>query len=362
MVVRILSILCLLVVAGAAQAADFRVTFINPGEENGFWGEVSKTMEAAAEDLNVDLEVLYANRKPYAMEELLQQRVERGDLPDYFVLVNENQAAARLMQLLDGKPSKVLFLLSKLTLKQRRILERRNIDLRGIVASIVPDNEIAGYEMAQSLIDTARLLNPDRKEIRLLALTGDTTTALGLERELGMMRAIADNPDVKLVHAIPVQWNEDLAYARTGSVLSRTNVDVIWSASDAISFGAQRAAVDAGLVPGKDVLFSGLGWSRRAMEAVREKKMTMTYGGHALSGAWAIVMLRDHFFKSFENALFIDVLFKMSPITTENVETYLTGLGDGDWTKIDFGQFSKAVTGRNHYDFSAKALLKAVGS
>ncbi|MFC6657820.1 hypothetical protein ACFQEX_21290 [Roseibium salinum] len=137
--------------AGAVHAADFRVTFINPGGESGFWGEVSKTMAAAAADLDVELEILYADRQLYRMEALLQQRLDQGDLPDYFILVNENQAAARLLQLLDGKPSKIFFLLNKLTAKQMMMLERRNITMDNIVASIIPDNEIAGYDMAQSL-------------------------------------------------------------------------------------------------------------------------------------------------------------------------------------------------------------------
>lgn len=202
------------------------------------------------------------------------------------------------MQLMEGRESKVLFLLNKLTPKQRVDLERRNIDLHGIIASVVPDNETAGYEMAQSLFAEARRLNPEAGEIRLLSLTGDSTTPAGLQRELGMLRAVADNSDVKLVHAIPVDWSEELAFARTKSVLNRTRIDVVWGANDDIAFGAQRAATDAGLNIGKDILFAGLNWSNRGMNAVRSNELTMTHGGHFFAGAWAIVMLRDHFFRS----------------------------------------------------------------
>lgn len=362
MVSRFLCTWFVLICASVAQAADFRVTFLNPGGDNGFWGEVSKTMSAAASDLNVDLEILNANRRPYAMEELLQQRLEQGDLPDYFILVNENQAAARLLQLLDGKSSKVLFLLNKLTPKQKAILEERNFDLRNVVASIVPDNETAGYEMAQSLFARARALDPERKEIKLLALTGDATTPAGLQRELGLERAVADNDDVTLVHEIPVDWNEEIAFARTKGVLARTHLDAIWGASDAIAFGARRAVEEAGLEPGNDVLFAGLNWSKRGMQAVQDQKMTMTHGGHFFAGAWAIVMLRDHYYKSSKGEVFVDVLFKMSPINAVNVETYLSSFGDRDWDKIDFSRFCKTETARSHYDFSAEAILEAAGS
>ncbi|MEM9630292.1 MAG: ABC transporter substrate-binding protein [Pseudomonadota bacterium] len=361
-IARVLSVWFVFMFSGLVQAADFNVTFINPGGQSGFWGEVSRSMRAAAEDLNVDLEILNANRQPYAMEELLQERLSQGDLPDYFILVNENQAAARLMQLLAGKPSKVFFLLNKLTPKQKFILEGRNIDLHNVVASIVPDNETAGYEMAQSLFERARALNPDSEEIRLLSLTGDTSTPAGLERELGMMRAVADNHDVRLVHAIPVNWSEEVAYHRTGGVLARTQVDVVWAANDEIAFGAQKAAIEAGRTPGEDILFSGLNWSTRGMQAVSDSKMTMTHGGHVFAGAWAIVMLRDHYFRSFDGEMFVDVLFKMSPITPENVDLYLSRLGDGNWEKIDFSKFCKTTSGNSHYDFSSRAILEAAGS
>ncbi|MCK7612889.1 ABC transporter substrate-binding protein [Roseibium sediminicola] len=354
--------MCFWIASFAVQAADFRVTFINPGDDTGFWGEVAKTMSAAARDLNADLEILNANRRPYAMEELLSHRLERGDLPDYFILVNENQAAARLMQLMEGHPSKVLFLLNKLTPNQKTNLERRNIDLRSIVASIVPDNETAGYDMATSLIEKARRSGSFKGKIRLLALTGDTNTPAGLQRELGMLRAVADHSDVKLVHAIPVDWSEELAYQRTRDVLARTRVDIVWGASDDLALGAQKAAREAGLVAGKNIFFAGLNWSKRGMDAVATDGMTMSHGGHFFAGAWSMVMLRDHFFKSVKGEVFVDVLFKMSPITMDNVEVYLTHLGDGDWDKIDFTRFCKSRTGRSHYDFSAEAILEAAGS
>jgi ABC-type sugar transport system substrate-binding protein len=359
MFVRLLCMVWFWIAASVVQASDFRVTFINPGGETGFWGDVSKTMSAAAADLNVDLEILYANRRPYGMQELLRHRLDQGDLPDYFILVNENQSAARLMQLMEGKPSKVLFLLNKLTPQQRVELERRNIDLSGIIASIIPDNETAGYDMAQFLFAEARRRYPQAKEIRLLALTGDTTTPAGLQRELGMMRAVADNSDVKLVHAIPVNWNEELAFVRTRNVLNRTRIDVVWGANDEIALGAQRAAAEAGLHIGKDILFAGLNWSNRGMNSVKSGNLTMTHGGHFFAGAWSIVMLRDHFFRRIQSEVSVDVMFKMSPITSQNVDVYLSRLGDGNWDKIDFAGFCKSMSNRSHYDFSATAILEA---
>eukprot|EP00903_Cladosiphon_okamuranus_P002222 g2220.t1 len=319
-------------------------------------------MTAAASDLNVDLEVLHAGRQPYEMEALLDRRLKEGDLPDYFILVNENQSAARLMQLMDGYPSKVLFLLNNLTSQQMAELQRRNINVQNVVASIVPDNETAGFDMAESLIEATQSVRPDAGEVRLLALTGDSTTPAALQRELGMMRAVAAHPHVKLLHSIPVNWNETEAYRHTKAILSRTSVDVVWGANDDLAIGARKAAEEVGLIAGKDIFFAGLNWSKRGMEAVKTSDMTMSHGGHFFAGAWSIVMLRDHYFRDAKGEIFVDVLFKMSPITLENVEVYMQRLGDGDWDKIDFSLFCKSRTGRSNYDFSAEAILEAAGS
>lgn len=342
-----------------AQAGDFRVTFINPGGTSGFWGDVSATMAAAADDLNVDLEILNADRRTYGMETLLSQRLKQGNPPDYFILVNEYEVGARLLQQLEGTPSKVLFLLNKLSPKQRVILDRRKVDLRRIIAAIDPDNETAGYEMAMSLFKQERLLHPEGADIHLLALTGDTQTPAGLFRSTGMQRAVADSPDVTLMHSIPVNWSEQVAYARTRAILKKRKVDAVWAASDAVALGASRAAAEMGLAVGKDIFFAGLNWSKRGMDAVKRGEMTMSHGGHFFAGAWAIVLLRDHFFRPYDSEIYVNVRFKMQPITPDNVALYLDRLGDGDWSKLDYRSFSKTLTGRSNYDFSAEAILNA---
>lgn len=362
MFIRVLCVCVLWLSAAAAQAADFRITFISPGFDHGFWGDVSRTMEAAARDLNADLEIFHSEAKPYRMEEILQERLLAGNLPDYFILVNSEQSGARMMQLLDGKPSKVLFLIDKLSATQKGMLERRNIDLKNVVASIVPDNEIAGYEIAVSLFKAARARNPEGATIRLLALTGDSNTPASAERDLGMLRAVADNPDVELVHALPANWSAQLGYQRTQEVLRRSKIDAVWAANDLMSLGAQRAAADAGFEPGRSIVFSGMDWSQAGMEAVRDGRMTMTYGGHFFAGAWAVVMLKDHHSRGFDGEMFVDVLFKMSPVTPENVGLYLERFGDRNWDRIDFSKFCKVDGWRSHYDFSSKSILEAVDS
>ncbi|WP_306147878.1 MULTISPECIES: ABC transporter substrate-binding protein [unclassified Roseibium] len=338
------------------HAAGFRVTFINPGGDSGFWGHVSKTMQAAAADFDVDLEILNADRRPYYMEKLLQERLSKGDLPDYFILVNELQEGARLMQLLDGQPVETVFLLNTLTQSQYGVLNERGKS--SIIGSITPNNEWAGYEMAQSLVSFGKTGGAANGGLRMLALTGDDSTPAALDRQRGMEQAAADS-GVDLIGAVPVNWNEETAYERAKTFLNRTKVDAIWGANDAIALGAKRAAIELGMKPGENIAFAGLNWSKAGMEAVKNGQLTMTHGGHFFAGAWVIVMLYDYHNRPAPKSALDNVSFQMSAITRDNVNLFLDRLGDQNWAKIDFLGFSQAMTGLSQYDFSATAILNA---
>lgn len=359
---RLLLVSGLIAVAmsGYVQAGETRVTFINPGGTQSFWGDVSQTMTAAAADLNIDLEILNADRRPYYMEELLKVRLEQGDLPEYVILVNELQEGARLIKMLEGHPIKVIFLLNGLTRTQLETLDETA--KKPIIGSIIPNNEQAGYEMAVSLVSHSRALMPDKERLRLLALTGDDSTPAALDRQSGMERAIAEYGDVDLIAAVPVNWSGETAYDRTRAFLGRTQIDMIWGANDDIALGASRAAVERGLEPGKNIALAGLNWSKPAMDAVRRGYLTMTHGGHFFAGAWVMVMLYDHHHNAADTTATNDVVFEMSAITPANVDLFLERLGDKDWDKIAFSRFSRVNTGLPLYDFSAEAILEAASN
>jgi ABC-type sugar transport system substrate-binding protein len=229
-------------------------------------------------------------------------------------------------------------------------------DSARLIGSIVPDNEIAGYEMALSLIEAARGAGLDDNGIQMLALLGDAATPAALARQAGLERALSDNGGVTLVRALPVMWDQATAQERTAKTLQRHRLDAVWSANDQIALGAQVAALDAGERIGETIFFAGLNWSREGLEAVRDGRMTMTHGGHFFAGAWSMVMLRD-----IEDGRLVEdrhVSFPMSAIGPDAVEDFLAVFGTRDWRSIDFARFRLQDAGGS-YDFSAGAILSA---
>ncbi len=342
------------------SASDLEIAFINPGGSSGFWGNVAGTMSAAGTDLDVKVQVLNSDRDRFKMVEHAKDIAARAEKPDFVVLVNELQQGPAILKELYGTGIKTFFLLNKLTEEQESSLGKARTGQTSLLGSITPDNEIAGYEMAKSLIAKTRAAGADKDGITMLALTGDNATPASLEREAGLKRALNEYSDTKLVRSIPVQWDTNRAYERTKTFLERDRIDAIWAANDPISFGAQKAAMEAGLMPGVDVMFAGLNWSKDALDAVKEGRMALTHGGHFFAGAWTVVLLRDYADGLDFADKTPDFTFPMSAVDSGNVDDFIKKLGGEDWEAIDFKVFSKSKSGVESYDFSSNAILSAV--
>jgi len=188
-------------------AADLKVTFINPGVSNpshttgGFWYNVSSFMEAAAEDLNIDLEILYAERNHIKLTRLVHKVVKRKDKPDYLIIVNEMKQGGIQLKAAVDNGIKIFMMLNTLE-------EPENLDQYGIprekhkdwIGSLIPDNRFAGYRIAKTVIDTASqqgALTKDGK-LYIVGLAGDYVTPAALERNEGLKNAVAEYSHVVL--------------------------------------------------------------------------------------------------------------------------------------------------------------------
>jgi len=357
---RPLFIVLLLMFVSTVNAASHKVVFISPGHaEQGFWHTVSSTMSAAAEQLGFELEIHYADRQWAKMVRNAESVIERTDKPDFLILVNEYQQGARLLALADKAGIPTLMLLNSLTQEQRDIYGAPREQLKNWLGSLIPNNEIAGYEMAQSLVhNTKQESTPP--SIALLTLAGDNNTPASQARLQGLDRALNDFPELKEQRRISVNWSGDEAYKRTRLWLqSGLELGAVWAANDAIGLGAIKAIREAGLKPGIDVKVSGLNWSQDAIKHVENGEMTLTHGGHFLAGGWAMVMLYDYVQGHDFNAISAEVHFPMMAINQTNAPDYLKHFGSQQWSRIHFKDFSLTHAAKlTRYQFTLTKLLQ----
>ena len=251
-------------------------------------------------------------------------------------------------------------LLNSLTPEQRDIYGAPREQLKNWLGSLTPDNEIAGYEMAQSLVLNTKQEN-NSSSIALLTLAGDNNTPASLARLKGLDRALNDFPVLKEQRRTSVNWSGDEAYKRTRLWLqSGQKLGAVWAANDAIGLGAIKAIREAGLKPGIDVKVSGLNWSQDAIKHVINGEMTLTHGGHFLAGAWAMVMLYDYVQGHDFNAISAEVNFPMTAINQANAPDYLEHFGNQQWSRIPFKNFSLTHSKKlTRYPFTLTKLLQS---
>ena len=359
-----------------------RVVFINPGITGEvFWSLVSDTMQAAADQLDIDLTVHYAERNRVMMRELGLAAVAAVPKPDALILVNEEQAGLDLLEASNAQGIPTLMLLNDIVGKDRQIAGEPGGRLSHWLGALVPDNFSAGNRMAEALIRFAQEKGRLREDgsIPIIALYGDTVTPASIDRNGGLKSVAATNPLLRLEHELTADWDREKARLLTMRALDRAvrlnrRPPVgIWAANDPIALGAVEALRAHGLVPGRDVGVVGLNWSPDALKSIRDTCMLMSDGGHFFGGAWAMVVLRDHFDRAGAAptrpaaSAGPTIRFAMSPVDASNIDSFSRSIGPiiiaRDFKRVDFTGFTIGPNGNSaDYDFSLPALIRAVGA
>ncbi|RTL61327.1 MAG: sugar ABC transporter substrate-binding protein [Hyphomicrobiales bacterium] len=354
--------------APAAAPARLSVVFVNPGKTGEiFWELVNHSMRAAASQLNIDVETLWAQRNYRQMQELGLDVVNRATKPDYLVLVNEENAALPIMQAAESAGVKTMLLANALTGRAFEEFGGPQEKLKTWIASLVPDLDEAGARMARALVSVARArdLRSSDGKIHLLALGGDDSTPTSVARTNGLMRVVGENSDVVIDRLLFANWNETEAERLTANFLQwaqRRDINIagVWAANDPMAFGAMNAAKRVGYVPGKDLIVVGLNWSPSAVRRVLAGEMLLTDGGHFMGGALSMMLLRDHADGCDLSAGKGALIFKTSPVTQMRANTALFFVGERQFEQLDFNKLRQASKGTcGARDFSVGALLDA---
>ena len=323
-----------------------RIAFINPGYgDRGFWKDVRDTMQVAADQFGYELIVFDSNRDSKMMIESAQKVFALDPSPDYIIAVNEHQQGIRIVLEAEERGIPVIMLLNDLTEQQKIAYGHPGKGFDHWIFSLTPDNERAGYDIAKSLIDNARLQSENLKlePLCLLSIAGDRNTPASIQRLQGLDQALSRFSLLREQRRLVANWSYDEAYRQTENWLRRGGcVDAIWAANDDIALGSIAALEEAGRKPGKDVFVGGLNWSPEGLRKVAEGKMTMTHGGHFFAGAWVMVLIHDYI----QGVEFLsnhpEISFRMEAITRENISQFVDVLARRNWNSLDFNDYSIA--------------------
>lgn len=343
------------------------IVFVNPSDRNDdFWMAFQVFMEAAARDLNINLDVLYSNRDAMVMINNMQQIANRPQLPDAVVFQSLKGNGIEAIKIMDnaGIPS---FLVNAGVDYAEAGLPRRRYDKW--LGELIPDDEVAGYTLALLLVETARLskLKDANGNVHILAFSGTISDVASEERVKGLERAIAELDNVILQQVVSANWREDIAAEKFYWLHQRyPETHVVWTAGDAMAVGVVKSAADMGILSSPDseryvdLLVGGVDWIMPAREMLQSGDLMLSMGGHFMDGAWSLVLLRDYFDGIDFASDTTQLRSQHSVLNSTNIDAYQEYMGDSrQWDAIDFRAFSKSYSpGLEDYNFSLDAVLR----
>lgn len=345
-------------------AANFNVVFINPGRsDEPFWRSVTRFMQPAARQLNIDLEVLYAERDYLKMIDLAKMVAERAKKPDYLMIVNEKLAAGELLKVAEKAGIKSLLVFSKFEDAQAAEFGRPREKFRHWIGTLTPNAADAGRLTAEELIRQAMKLHivADDGKLHIAAIAGDKTTPTGTLRLQSAIEVFSNHPSVVLEQVVYGNWDRERAKEQAAALLLRyPNLNAFWTASDLMAYGAIDAAEESGRRPGVDFLISAINNSPGVMQARTEGRISALAGGHFTAGAWGLLMLFDyHHGKDFRHEGLEMRLPLFMLFDEDRAQRFLSRFANEDFSAIDFRQFSKHLQPQlRRYQFGLLPVLR----
>lgn len=354
-----LPFLLTVVMTGAVRLPNtpIRVAFIDPEPEYPFWKLFTSVMQDAAEDLGMKLDHYNGFGWSTQNEALLRKIIKGPQKPDYLILTIHQGSRIRLLELANQAKIPFFIVDAGLLDADRKRYGAPRQHFKYWIGQMLPDNEKAGYDLANILADEAL---KSRGYVEMVGLGGIPNDYAAIERLKGLRRAIAQRKDITLKQVITANWLFSRTQTITPLILKRyPKLSTIWAASDTMALGTLKPLKESGFKPGKRIAVGGMDWTQPAVDAVKRGELTATIGGQMFLGGWTMVLLYDyHHGRDFASDR-VDWRPKMTAITESTWSRYHQLTNRTGYSRIDFRKFSKVLNPTlKRYDFSNDAAVK----
>jgi len=363
----------------SSRVVALNVVFINPSVPGtAFWDRVSAVAIATANDLNINLTIVYGRDNRILHHQAVQEVVSNTSKPDYVIMSAYGGNAEQQYQLLNN--AKIPFVTLERTLHET---EQRSIGLPQEkysywLGEIFHDNVYAGQLLGNELI-TAMLEKRSNKQLnyKAVGISGNfsgesddrvtgfkTSTNLHdlSNKEFGDITASKLKIDV--LQVVRAGWSRE----RSRSIIYRLserygNIDIVWAASDGMALGVIDA-MNSGLsrINPETVVIGGIDWTKEGINKIKQGELTASVGGHFMQASWALIKIYDYkmglsVFKKSANSKTYD----LEVINQDNIDDFMPLANAVNWDKINFKSYSRYQNPKlKQYKFSLKHVINSV--
>jgi ABC-type sugar transport system substrate-binding protein len=344
--------------AGAAEAQQKTIVLFSPGvEDNTFWKNIETITEAASNDFQYNFEVYYGDDNPDKVAENIRRVTSRTNKPDAVLFPDMSGNGEEFLKISDENGVPALVINMGVNTSEAGFPRQK---YKNWIGQIIPDDIDAGYLLAKKLIFEAKENQAYQNgKIRILAITGREQDIPSIERVAGLKKAVDEEANVDLLDILYTNWtSEETEEVLHAKMKADDRIAVVWTASDQMGIAASEVLAEYGKKVNQNVFVGGIDWTTEGLKAVQDSRMTASVGGHLIEGGWATVMLFDYFNgKDFKNE---STMLKtpMSVVDENNVDLFLSKIGNGNWGRINFTLYSKVHQNWDKdYRFTIETML-----
>jgi ABC-type sugar transport system substrate-binding protein len=325
--------LCLVCISLSGAAATPLVIFVSPGAKvDVFWKHVNDHMQAAADSLDITLEVIYSDRSSAIGARKLSERLNQGPLPGYVIFTNGSNGGRDLLKVIEPYDISVSFVLEDISIEEKAELMRDPHWQKYLLPGAYANDYLIGFITSRALIDAGQ-----QKSGGLFILSGARATIATKERESGVFAYVSQSQNIEYIHREYADWSQDLAYRKTKEVLNQhQNIRYIWTSNDQMALGAIKATTEQGLQLGKDVFISSINTSQAALTHRRSNIISVLAGGHFAVPSVALLKVAAHSKGKRWNQRTKFILFSLLNPNS----TLFTLLEDKQWNNVPFEELS----------------------
>jgi ABC-type sugar transport system substrate-binding protein len=346
-----------------AQSENLRVGFISAAPpDHPFWGQVVQVMQAAADDLDINLVVKYdPSRSTYATKRLGNKLIDSDPALDYLLTKYWVGVTDNHIERAQDRGTKVFVFNSDVPEADYEAvgsMPRAKYD--NWIGHMVPDDRAAGYDLADILIKRVRKGGRTGK-IRVLGLDGPFESTVGTNRIAGLKERVEASPEVDLQEVVATNWEAGAAGEKAAQLLTRyPDTDIVWAPNESITWGALQAVERSDKTPGEDIVVGGFDWNSESVKAIADGRITASMFGHFMEGAWALILVHDyHHGHDFADDTGVRIPTPLNMMTADNYPQYNALLREDGWESVDFRRFSKHHNpDLNSYNFNISQFLE----
>jgi ABC-type sugar transport system substrate-binding protein len=319
-------------------------------------------MQAACDDLGMNLKVVYVDRNPFMMLDDFTKLAGSSNKPDAVVFQNLKTIAVKMLEVAEKYKIPAFIFNAGLTEEQTAKYGGPREYFKYWIGQILPDDQKAGYDLAMKLFNEAiqLKLTDGQGKVHFIGINGTESDGAAIERSKGLVLAAKNEPRIVLHQNASGFWDRDKGKATFLGLLTRyPETKVIWAANDPMGLGVIDGIIENKKQPGKDFIVGSIDWIPEAQQQVQKGQLVTTIGGHFMETGWLVVLLYDYFQKKDFALEAVSYKSTMGSLSKTNIEAYLKYFKTENFYKIDFTQFSKAKHPEvKQYNFLFDKVLK----